>query len=81
MHHNEIAQFRSNALGPGLGCTEIGGGQDHHELFSAIAADKILSTNASNQERTGFAENSIARVVTVSVIEPLEVVEIEHQEA
>ena len=50
VHDYEVTEFRSDALGAGLGRAQIGSRQNDDELFPAIAADKILSANAAHKK-------------------------------
>src|SRR4051794_38015320 len=45
------------------------------------AAHKVLGTNASGQEGCGFAQHGVPGLVTVGIVEFLEVIQVEHQDA
>jgi hypothetical protein len=60
---------------------QIGGRQDHDELFAAIAADEILGANAAHKECAGLAQDRIASFMAIGIVEILEVIQIEHEDA
>src|ERR1700690_4099201 len=60
---------------------QFGGGQDHDELLASKAADNIFSANAPAQKRCRLAQHGVAGIVSVGVVEFLEVVEIKHEDS
>ena len=54
---------------------------DHDELVSAIPPHQVLRTRAALEERTDVAENAIADDMTKRVVDALEIVEIEQEQA
>ncbi len=66
-------------LGAALGVGEGGLGQHEHELLAAEAAGHVFTPEVAEQGRPDLAQERVARVVVEVVVDPLEVVEIEHE--
>ena len=81
MHNDQITQLRSNPSGASFSGTQVRGGQDNYEFFSAVPADEILDPNAPDQEQCGLTQDRVARFMAVRVVEILEMIQIEHQDA
>src|SRR5437764_10802213 len=78
MQDRQLVQFGANAICPRLGSSGIGKGKNHHKLLSSKATHDIFRAHASLEKSRGFAQHSIASIVTVGVIEVLEMIQIEH---
>src|SRR5690349_2865551 len=77
VHDNQFPKCCANALGAGFGSMQIGGRQDHDELFAAIAADEILGANTAHKKCAGLAQDRIASFMAIGIVEILEVIQIE----
>ena len=81
MKDGKLANFRANAFRAGLRRLDVGHGEQDDEFLATKAADDIFGSNAFYKKGCGFAKDGVAGIVTVSVVEFLEVVEIEHEDA
>ena len=68
-------EFRSLKRGLG-GCAR----QNQSELLSAVTASGILATRALREEIPQRAQKGVASLMTESVIEPLEVIDVDHEQ-
>lgn len=74
---NGLAQFHTDQ-----GCDQpIHPGKNHSEFLTSVARDEINLTHTPWQTTGHDFQNGIARSVPVAVVEPVEVVHIEHDQA
>ena len=59
---------------------QVGAGQQHHEFFTAVAAQHIGRTQALAQHADDVAQHVVAGQMAVVVIDALEVVDVHHQQ-
>ena len=52
--------------------------EDHGKLLAAVAGDGIALAQDPPQDTAGAAQNLVARLVAVGVVEPLELVQVDH---
>ena len=69
----ELLGARSRRIGIGLG-------HDDHELFAAIAADEVDAPDVAGQHFRDLAQHEVAGHVTVGVVDPLEVVQVDQHD-
>ena len=60
----------------GFGC--VGLGQQHAELLAAVAVDDIAGAHLAAQDIRNVAQSSVTCIVAVFVVDPLEVIDIDH---
>ena len=63
------------------GAGSLGGGQNDGKLFAAVAAHHIDLAQLANEDRGNGAQNIVAQHVSEIVVDLLEVIEIDHQNA
>ena len=68
----------AKALAQGNGFVQVGVGQDHGELFATVATGHIVFADAFIQQVAEFLEHPVAAQMAVSVVDPFEMVEIDH---
>ncbi len=71
---NRLAQARQ---GP-LDLADRGAVEDHGKFLAAVAGDGIALAQDPPQDAAGAAEDLVARLVAVGVVEPLELVQVDH---
>ena len=54
---------------------------DDAEFFAAVAAEQIRGADGAAEDRGDVHQDLVADQVAVGVVDPLEVIEVEHQEA
>ena len=59
----------------------IGVGHDNRKLFTAIAADKVGLAQALLEVQREALDHAVAHGVAVAVVDPFEVVKVEHRKA
>ena len=70
----------ADPLGP-LGRLVGGGdGQGDDELLAAVAGDEVVGPGCLAENAGDLAEDGVADLVAVGVVDPLEVVDVEHQD-
>src|SRR5579864_4031248 len=62
-----------------MGRAHIRYGQDDHEFFSTVSTDDVLGADAAGKKSSRLAQDGVAGIVTIGVVESFEVVEIEHE--
>ncbi len=81
MHNHKIAEGGTNSLGTKSCDPKIIGGEHDDELFASVAAYKVFGADTANQKGCGLAQDGVTSIVSVSIVELLEVIQIDHQQA
>ena len=76
----ELAEPLHEPLGDVRRIGPVARAHDHAELLAAEPADDVLRAHADAQRVGERAEQLVADTVTVHVVDPLEVVDVEHQD-
>ena len=74
---NGVAQLVDHAHG----IVELGAGQDHDELFAAVTCNEVRAADATRETFSNGAQYSIARAVSVRVVDALETIDVPHGHA
>lgn len=80
MQDSEFTNPRANAPRLRSGGRQVSRRKDNYKLFASKAADDVFPAHTGAQELRRFLQDGIAGIVTVRVIESLEVIEVEHQD-
>ncbi len=70
----------ADALGHHLAEAGLAGGQDHGEFLAAVARQGVHGPDAAAQRACDRLQDDVAGHVAVGVVDPLEVVDVEHQQ-
>ena len=74
-------KFGTNTLTTGLGDFGVCEWKDYDEFLSPEAAHDVFGAHASLQKSGSFSQHRVTSLVPISVIEVLEMIEIEHDDA
>ncbi len=78
--HLDLAGTRDDALRDANGVGAVARAHDHAELLAAEAADDVLRADGRAQRLGELLQHLVADAVAVDVVDPLEVVDVEHED-
>ena len=76
-----LATAQAELVGHGGGTASLGGGENDGELLAAVAADHIDLAQMADEDGGNGAQNIVADHVPEVVVDLLEVIQIDHQDA
>ena len=78
---SEAVDFAADLLGPSCRIDHAAIGAQHGELFAAVARDQVARAAHLRQQRGDCDDRLVASLVTERIVDALEVVDIDHNQA
>jgi len=78
--HGIVLQHESDLLGHPFAPVQRSHGQQHQELLTAEAGDAVGGAQSGAQATGDVLQDTVAQLVAMSVVDRLEVVDVQHEE-